>query len=1128
LIFLRIGSIRELNKPWAEVFDERLDEQMAPSLWEVYFGEAPKIYSDPFEFFKRTHYSPSIEDLIRRMLKGLKGEEGGSNVLTLYSLFGGGKTHTEIMIYHAFKNPIAFSILDPKLGKEIESIGRVRVVALDCDSIELVPNPFKPLNTVAYNVRTIWGALAHQLGKYGVLRDYDSEKSPVPTPDVLRKLLGEESAVILIDELVKHIYDLNRSRAIDYSDKILLFIQNLAKAVEGTKVVLIVTIPIQIKPSKGQQLIAAEEMFEREAHALWKVIGRVGAIPIEPIKVEDISEVLKKRIFEKICEENVRLEIQKKYFKMYGEYPEVFGKELHWSNLRIKDSYPYHPKYIEVLYELVSRSRDLQKTRDAIKITRKVVRSLWKKEIDANLIMPWHIDLTDPILKSTVITPSYRSYDAIVNRDILLDGRVRFSSRPELANKVATSIFLKTYTYEGTTKPEKPYPDSIEVALMVYEEHFFLKEKLKPTDISDVLQEMVGRHGLYFLLGVDERYWFTIFPTVTEIVDRKAEEILRTRTPELYEELTKTIKESVKGTISKREAKVEVKMFKPEKTIVIGYGEDIFVPEANEPTLVVLAKPEVDFDEAREVVFNVGENVRRNKNTIVVVYPDSEKDYRAYLLSPLAELKACDEVRQELGILFGDEDIRKMQEKTLRRNEDEANKTLLKGVLDIFIKIAYPTIDETGNFDVKEISATPYTSIIYQTEAALQGPEANKIPQKYKIGFEELNSFMNKIFNVNLKDGNKPLEFRYLLERFLDNPRCPLATKEMLQEAVKEGIRRLDVGVEQDGKVFWKKILMKEEVATILPIELEGYFPEDISIKEHATILPWKIAAEKLAKELLKEERIIEEEGSRRKIWFTIKLEDKEYSLKELLEKRDFDTVRAGLIIKYKEEIREGIILTLNPSFLECDPSQNINVDVTVEPVNLAASYEVRFEIDSGNIEPSKGILPLTSRWSIKAPDVSGEYSFKIRVVGLDEKHLETSTLMVRVKTKEVVGTIIVDELKEEHLGFELLEIFKFKDYNSFELIAGFVEAKPESIKSKVRFDQSFRVDSDSVEIKGSMDIVSTRMLLQDIGDSARKLGLETSVFDANLVLKDPIRVDLVMIYQLKPAKAKYKLRIVK
>ncbi|HID41064.1 MAG TPA: ATP-binding protein, partial [Pyrodictium sp.] len=182
---------------WRDVLEPRLDEKAAPSLGGVHLGKEEPLYSDPVEFFRRTLVTSHMAEALENVADALMGR-GGNKLVMLLSLFGGGKTHTLLTIYHAFRNPAA--LLEAKtedsgtrerlrrLAEELSRIGSVRVVVLDGYFSELAPTPVNPLVVPGgYRVQTIWGSLAHQLGRFGEVREND-EKLLAPPADVLARL----------------------------------------------------------------------------------------------------------------------------------------------------------------------------------------------------------------------------------------------------------------------------------------------------------------------------------------------------------------------------------------------------------------------------------------------------------------------------------------------------------------------------------------------------------------------------------------------------------------------------------------------------------------------------------------------------------------------------------------------------------------------------------------------------------------------------------------------------------------------------------------------------------------------------------------------------------------------------
>ena len=79
------------------------------AIFEVEFsnflnGYAHLIYLDPAQFFRRTHFTEDMKNILKRVLSRVASVSDESYAIILDTTFGGGKTHTLVAIYHLFKN----------------------------------------------------------------------------------------------------------------------------------------------------------------------------------------------------------------------------------------------------------------------------------------------------------------------------------------------------------------------------------------------------------------------------------------------------------------------------------------------------------------------------------------------------------------------------------------------------------------------------------------------------------------------------------------------------------------------------------------------------------------------------------------------------------------------------------------------------------------------------------------------------------------------------------------------------------------------------------------------------------------------------------------------------------------
>ncbi len=158
-------------KPWREVVTPHPDvasgryqqAEFAADLWQVYQNEGSDEYKNPTEFFRRTFITEGLRGLLKGALLRLAGA-GGDPVVELQTNFGGGKSHTEMALYHTFSGTPASEMPGvEELVKEagVEIAPNVKRAVLVGTKISPGQPHKKPDGTV---VHTLWGELAWQLG----------------------------------------------------------------------------------------------------------------------------------------------------------------------------------------------------------------------------------------------------------------------------------------------------------------------------------------------------------------------------------------------------------------------------------------------------------------------------------------------------------------------------------------------------------------------------------------------------------------------------------------------------------------------------------------------------------------------------------------------------------------------------------------------------------------------------------------------------------------------------------------------------------------------------------------------------------------------------------------------------
>lgn len=1040
-----IGFLRYV-KLWSDVLEPRLDEKAAPSLGGVHLGREEAIYSDPIEFFRRTLITRHMAEALENVADALLGR-GGNKLIMLLSLFGGGKTHTLLTIYHAFRNPAA--LLEAKtedretrerlcrLVEELSGVNSVRIVVLDGYFSELTPTPINYLKVPGgYRVQTIWGSLAHQLGRFSEVREND-EKLLAPPADILARLLGDEPVLILIDELADYIVKLKASgdqSLKNYADQVLAFIECLVKAVDlSRRTVLVISMPIEERAGG----LKIEERYKSQLNvvvSLYKSVSRVAARRIVPVAPSDISSILKVRIFERVDSKAAKVRASE-LAKIYGvnENSKIFGKDAVRRAHEIERTYPFHPSYIDTLVNIVDKHEGLEKTRDAIRITRKVVRKLAKSNSDAELIMPFHIDLEDREIRGILLSHElYRQYATVVEEDIVK--RTKSYEKPELAKTIAKTILVKTFVYASSMRHYQLYPDKYEVIISSFEPSMVRTHNLQPKDYLEALNWL--SNNLIYLLSEGERYWFTQYAspirrvelTARTIDDGEALKVVKEYTWKL---LTKSYEDVLSDSRRRRRRREEVR-----SPFNVSFSKVLTEPkpvdhDSRDYILIALLMPIRESDIERMIYETPSGGLRRYSNTVYLIYPcDSESISR--MLDHAKRLIACNIVSKELDTMYEDSEVREVMRKKLEKyckGMDGVEGRLVTSILHGLNIVAYPSFDKDSHRNTFKLTRAHAADTIVET--ATRTLKGIRPPKLYdELDFDELEYMLSQI-GINLSEDESIRPVSDIIDYFYSNPRLPMVKEEVIKEALIDGVRRLRIGVKRSGKVFFKKIYeCRSSRECKPPLVAEGETPP--RLESNDLVLPWRIALREQLESL--KEREVEEKvaGGIRKVWYAFYINEKLIPITEALNSLDLETLRDSPLVRVTEFIEEGVNVKLDKYEVTASPGEEVTITVLVERIGEFKG-DLSLMTTNGNLSSTKISIDnerpyATIEWRIKVPEKPGTYNYKVSALGVSGETLGTASLTIVVKP---IGRKVVKGVPPKGTKLSIIEVdvstFNFK-----------------------------------------------------------------------------------------------------
>lgn len=338
-------------------------DEFAIHLEQVIAKTAPEDYREPDKFFSRTCFTQALQEHAGMVLRRLSGETSNTApVMTLITQFGGGKTHTLTALYHLVTNgakAIEYSGVAALVEKAgISTVPDARVAAF-------VGNAWDPQE----GRETPWIDIARQLaGDKGVQVLGPAAKTTPPGTETLARVFQAAGGPVLLlfDEVLNF---LNRHRSM--AEQFHAFIQNLVVATTGiTNGAAVISLP------RSQVEMTDWDMQWQEK--ITRVVRRVAKDLIANDETE-ISEVVRRRLFEDIGNERVRKNVTRMYadwcFERRAQLPPectavdsaaTEAKSREYLRRRFEACYPFHPATLSVFQRKWQALSQYQQTRGTL------------------------------------------------------------------------------------------------------------------------------------------------------------------------------------------------------------------------------------------------------------------------------------------------------------------------------------------------------------------------------------------------------------------------------------------------------------------------------------------------------------------------------------------------------------------------------------------------------------------------------------------------------------------------------------------------------------------------------------------------------------------------------------------
>jgi hypothetical protein len=418
----QIPSLFESCTPHDDVLEGTLSEnEFAAKLSDVVFSpeDTPDIYADPETFFSKTYATDGLQTLLTLLAKryvGMEKEEfsGEDGLLSLDTVFGGGKTHSQIAAYHFSRSPETITdlseyITDDETLAEFESLKEdfsVKTAVFEGGYVSATNAKCNKEDETAPDTQTMWGELAYQLAGaegYAKFSEYDNDRIAPGESDITELFeLLDDPGLVLVDEIAQYF---EQAAAVGVEDSTLAdqtnsFLWSLMRASQNTDAVTVV-------------LSVSATAFEERAQEVQELINDLNDISertehsVTPTDDDEVAAVLRHRLFKSV-DDTASEAVSEAYHDYYrdfeGEFPDRVTKAEYEEQL--ERTYPFHPTLIDLLGKEIDTLPSFQRTRGALKLVSRAVHRIWNnrdENEDRNYVRTFDMHPSDDHVWTTLL-----------------------------------------------------------------------------------------------------------------------------------------------------------------------------------------------------------------------------------------------------------------------------------------------------------------------------------------------------------------------------------------------------------------------------------------------------------------------------------------------------------------------------------------------------------------------------------------------------------------------------------------------------------------------------------------------------------------------------------------------------
>jgi len=773
------------------------DASFVANLWSVYIGDlnVDERYRDPKKFFERTYISNGLEFVLsnvsNRFLEG-----SGEPVVVLHTTFGGGKTHALLAVYHLLMSPdkvVQVSLVREyaeKILKAQEKGLKPAVVAFDGAEVDLVHLRER------YGARSlcefIFNSLANLAGSKRcreVAATY-SDPSTSPGAEPLREALidveeREFVPILLLDELPEHLRKL-RERNRKYVDACAGFMDALTRAISGTR--------------HGMLIVAVREgaWLEREVLEILQGLGRY-AKPENIVGKEDAAYILKRALLREVDYDYGRRVVEK-YWKAYSEYPTEFPAEASIQDYKRKmeESYPFHPQFIDVLYEQLAPLETFHSTRDVLRLAARVLYSMLKRGARGDVVLVSDIDVLDrDILSELLDRHGYIGLRRAVDADLEELKRIDEENISRGFPRLATPSYSAVLVLSLAGRPTPA--DQVVLATT--------RPEVEPRSVRSMLDSMIerGRVGHLHRVTIGDRICYVVKERANwrRLARLEAQRVAE----EEAKQLLKTMLEQAVRRWGRRIFRaVYVCPSSPATVNDNGALKAVFLDPA---TLRGTRGVERIFDFYLRYADSARQQLRNFRNTLVFFVPD-ERAYMAVLNDAKFLIAYNRLLSAREAYALTNEDVEE-----LRKEKAKLERKLLETELPaVYVKVAFAVGGKEEGFEYEIVSITGKNPIETATENLVSHSKVVR-----DVSAELVAKLVRELVRVS-----REVTVRDIMEIFARDPRMPylLQAREVIASKIRALAREGELVLLREGELVERPERIEEEDVVLTQEEAEG------------------------------------------------------------------------------------------------------------------------------------------------------------------------------------------------------------------------------------------------------------------------------------------------------------------